>query len=249
MRAIRAIVRWQRAPDHVECPRSGQIGVAMKRALWFGFVACMAVTAVAAAGAQDKSQSLGEYARSIRKSKSTPPGTSKPAVFDNDNLPVTSSISVVGAAPATVDASKGDQAKDSTKPDSADAAKVGDAAKDKTTSEDKEKKDPQIKVGQSTEERQKAVDAWAEKLKGQKDKVDLLTREVDVLQREYNVKASEFYANTALRAQNPAAFAATDAKYKQQIADKQQALDAAKAKLSDMQEQARTAGAPSSVTE
>lgn len=226
----------------------------MKRALWFGVMAGIIVVCVAAVSAQDNSQSLGEYARSIRKAKSAPASASKPTVFDNDNLPSTGSISVVGRAPASVDAGKGDQAKDANlKPDSPDTAKDAESANKASDDKDKadkgKKDDPQIKVGQSTEERQKAIAAWADKLKGQKDKVDLLSRELDVLKREYNVKASEFYANTALRAQNPAGFAETDAKYKQQIADKQQALDAAKTKLSDMQEEARTAGAPGSVTE
>jgi hypothetical protein len=40
-----------------------------------------------------------------------------------------------------------------------------------------------------------------------------------------------------------------DAQYKQQIADKQKALDEAKQKLEDLQEEARKAGAPASVRE
>jgi len=40
-----------------------------------------------------------------------------------------------------------------------------------------------------------------------------------------------------------------DQQYKQQIADKQKALDDAKQKLEEMQEQARRAGVPSSMRE
>ena len=63
------------------------------------------------------------------------------------------------------------------------------------------------------------------------------------------MKASEFYADTARRTQNPTGFAKDDADYKQQIADKQKALDDAKAKLNDLQEEARKAGAPTSVAD
>ena len=49
--------------------------------------------AVAAAGAQ----SLGDYARSVRKDKSTSTAASKH--YDNDNLPKTEHLSIVGPPP------------------------------------------------------------------------------------------------------------------------------------------------------
>jgi hypothetical protein len=49
--------------------------------------------------------------------------------------------------------------------------------------------------------------------------------------------------------QNPNALFDEDSKYKQQIADKQKAVDDAKSQLTDMQDEARRAGAPSSITE
>ena len=69
------------------------------------------------------------------------------------------------------------------------------------------------------------------------------------MQREYRVKQAEFYANTASRAENPNGFADDDAKYQQQIAERQKRLDEAKQKLSDVQDDARKAGAPNSAIE
>ena len=50
-------------------------------------------------------------------------------------------------------------------------------------------------------------------------------------------------------AQHPKGFSKDDADFKQKIADKQKELDAAKAKLSDLQDEARKAGAPAATTE
>ena len=186
----------------------------------------------AAAFAQGTSQSLGDYARSLKKSKNAPaPAAQK--VYDNDTMPTAASISVVGSSSSSTDAAN---------PSDAKATDAPAASGDK-------KDDPQIKAGQPTDERKQAVDAWKQKLDDQNQKIGALSHELDLLQREYTVKAAEFYADTARRTQNPTGFAKDDADYKQQIADKQKALDAAKAKLSDLQEEARKAGAPTSVAE
>jgi hypothetical protein len=63
------------------------------------------------------------------------------------------------------------------------------------------------------------------------------------------LRAAAFYADAGNRLRNEAAWDQEDAKYKQQIADKQKALDEAKQKLDDTQEDARKAGMPSSVTQ
>lgn len=198
----------------------------------------VAVTLMASAVARAQSQttppSLGDYARAVKKAPKTPTAAAK--VYDNDNLPKNSSLSVVGATGET---------------DHNAAAQDRDKSADGKTADDKSKaeKTPEIKPGQSIDERQKALAAWQSRLDEQRKSVELLSRELDVLKREHDIKATEFYSNTTIRAQNPTAFAATDEKYKQQIADKQAALDAAKTKLDDLQDQARKSGAPSSVTE
>jgi hypothetical protein len=203
----------------------------------------LTVISLMSAGSQaqtSQSPSLGDYARAIKKTKPEPQ-KSAPKVYDNDNLPRATSLSVVGKesepAPEVDRADKDKNSDSSTNSD--------EKSKDTKKSEES----PEIKPGQSPEERQKAVDSWKQKISDQKTKVDLLVRELNVLQREYEIKVSEFYSNTAMRAQNPNAVMKDDAKYKKQIADKQQALDDAKSKLDDLQEQARKAGAPNSASE
>ena len=77
----------------------------------------------------------------------------------------------------------------------------------------------------------------------------MLTRELDIVQREYQIRAAAMYADVGNRLRNSADWDKQDAQYKQQIADKQKALEDAKQKLDDMQEEARKAGVPSSVRE
>lgn len=213
----------------------------MNRVFRFSLTALLFVSVGASmAMAQTSQESLGDYARAIKKSKGAPTTPDQKKMYDNDNMPTTSSISVVGSAPAAPpsDAAASEQSKDADAP----AKASGDSKKD-------EKKDPEIKAGQSAAERKEALDSWKQKLDAQSDKVTGLSHELELLQREYRVKSSEFYANTAYRAQNPTGFAKDDAEYKQKIADKQKELDDAKAKLSTLQDDARKDGAPNSVTD
>jgi len=57
------------------------------------------------------------------------------------------------------------------------------------------------------------------------------------------------YGDVGNRLRNSADWDKQDAQYKQQIGDKQKALDDAKQKLEDLREEARKAGVPSSVRE
>ncbi|HEV7220654.1 MAG: hypothetical protein ACHP8A_04685 [Terriglobales bacterium] len=175
-------------------------------------------------------ESLGDYARNVRKDKK--PSTAKK--YDNDNLPLNDKLSVVGNAPA--DTSTPAAATDNSQP--AAATQPGDADKK-----------PEVKPGQTPEERQKGYDQWKQKIATQKDHIDLLTRELDVTQREYQLRAAAFYADAGNRLRNSGAWDKEDADYKQKIADKQKALDEAKQQLDDMQEEARKSGVPSSVRE
>ena len=76
----------------------------------------------------------------------------------------------------------------------------------------------------------------------------MLARELDVLQREYQIRAAAMYADAGNRMRNSADWDKQDAQYKQQIADKQKSVDEAKQKLDDLQEDARKAGVPASVS-
>ena len=160
--------------------------------------------------------SLGEYARQIRKD----PGTkTTPRVFDNDNLPKDDKLSVVGHP-------------DNPTADNASTDANSPSAKSPAT------------PAPAEDEAAKAVAAkqWGDKLAAQKDQVDLLGRELDVLQREYQIRAAAMYADAGNRLRNSGDWDKQDAQYKQQIADKQKALDEAKQKLEDEEEEARKAG-------
>jgi len=208
--------------------------------------AVVAVLLLSSAAAQTQSPSLGDYARAARKNKPAP-SRSAPKVYDNDNLPRTSTLSVVGNNDGQSNAAQGDDAaKGEGKSAAADEAKDSTA---QTSGAEKSENKPEIKPDQSAEEREKALGEWRQKIDAQKAKVDLASRELDVMAREYRVKQAEFYANTARRVENPNGFADEDAKYKQQITDRQKSLDEAKQKLSDLQDEARKAGAPNSAIE
>lgn len=207
-------------------------------------VASLLLTAGAAA--QTENQSLGEYARAVRKNKPAP-SASASKVYDNDNMPVTSTLSVVGNSNASSDDAQADcSAKGGDKSAAADPEKDSTG---QTSAPEKSEKQPEIKPDQSAQERDKAVGEWKQKIDAQKASVDLASRELDVMEREYRVKQAEFYANTASRAENPNGFADDDAKYQQQIAERQKRLDEAKQKLSDVEDEARKAGAPNSAIE
>jgi hypothetical protein len=199
------------------------------------------------AGAQAQSssstnsgQSLGDYAKQIRKE---PDAKAKPKVFDNDNLPKSDKLSIVGA-PAEPPSDKSGEAKP--EESTAEGTKAGAEAKpaaDKTTAQGT------TKAPDDEAARQAAIKQWTDKLNAQKQQIDLLARELDVLQREYQIRAAAMYADAGNRLRNQGDWDKQDAQYKQQIADKQKSVEEAKQKLSDMQDEARRAGMPNSVQE
>lgn len=172
------------------------------------------------------SPSLGDYARHVRNKDSE--SKSKPKVFDNDNLPREEHLSVVGKPSESADNTPAPKAEES---QSTAATAAGSTAP----------------VDEAT--KQAALKQWSEKFDSQQKQIDLLQRELDVLQREYQVRAAAMYGDAGNRLRNSADWDKQDAQYKQQIADKQKALDDAKQKMQDMQEEARKAGVPSSVRE
>jgi len=220
----------------------------MKHIAYVGFGFALFAASVVPASAQQspasstQSQnqaqpSLADYARQIKKDSPQQP-KSKPKVFDNDNLPKNDKLSVVGEPP-TVVAEKSSEAKP------ADSTGNVPAATDKKSA-------PETKAAAAEDDqakRQAALKEWQQKLTAQKEQIDLVDRELDVLKREYQIRAAAFYADAGDRLRNSAAWDKQDAQYKQQIADKQKALDDAKQKLEAMQEDARKAGIPAAMRE
>jgi len=185
-----------------------------------------------ASSGQSSDQSLGTYARQVRKD----PEGKKARVFDNDNLPREDKLSVVGKEGST-------EAETAPEQKPADPAAAGSEAKAaaNTPPADTSKLDEAAK--------QAAWQQWGDRLKGQQDSIDLLQRELDVLQREYQIRAAGMYGDVGNRLRNSGDWDKQDAQYKQQIADKQKALDDAKQKLDELREEARKAGVPASVRE
>jgi hypothetical protein len=194
-------------------------------------------------GSSSSGSSLGDYARQVRKDPGTAP--SKPKVFDNDNLPKVDKLSVVGRTPAS--ASDSSPAQSETPAPAANEAKGTSEAK--TESQVKLPSNNAAPAPDDEAAKAAASKQWADKLATQKDQIDLLGRELDVLQREYQIRAAAMYADAGNRMRNSADWDKQDTQYKQQIADKQKALDEAKQKLEDTQEEARKAGVPASVRE
>jgi hypothetical protein len=187
--------------------------------------------------------SLGNYARQIRKD---PGAAAKPKVFDNDNLPKDDKLSIVGTARPAGEVPSEAKPEDAAAP----AAKTGEAKSDsKPASDEKGAANATPNPGADQAAKEAAWKQWGVKLASQQDQIDLLSRELEVLQREYQIRAAAMYADVGNRLRNSTDWDKQDAQYKQQIADKQKAVEDAKQRLDDMQEEARKAGVPSSVRE
>jgi hypothetical protein len=202
----------------------------MKRIAYVWMAATiLASTMTMMAGAQ--SEPLGDYARAVRKEKKQEKMESAKR-FDNDNLPKTDTLSVVGKTADESAANSNDA--DSQKPQT-----------DQKTEESA--KMPESKPGEPAKDRQKMYDDWKKKISAQQEQVNLLTREMDVMQREYRLRAAAFYADAGNRLRNAGSWDKEDTQYKQQLAEKQKTLDSAKEDLQDLKERARKAGVPSSM--
>src|SRR5579885_3380728 len=189
-------------------------------------------TALAAVAAFGQNAPLGDYARQVRKQKQqqAPPVKS----YDNDTIPRDDKLSVVGQAPpenpdanSAVSGEAAAEAKAAAGASEASAASTG-------------KQDASPQSG-SAEDKKTAADEQAE--------VDEIAKDLDLTNREYRLRAAAFYADAGNRLRNAGQWDKEDAQFKEQIADKQKKLDAAKQDLEDMREQARKAGVPSSMRE
>jgi hypothetical protein len=177
------------------------------------FTKCMAMAILlmlAVSGAT--AQSLGDYARAARKNK--PQGTLATHHYDNDNLPTSDGLSVVGP-PATSDASTG----------SGDAKAAAPAP------------------STSDAERHRKAEDWKNKLDQQKQKVDALNHELDLDQRELQLRAVQLNADPTVRLRDGGQWDKKEAQFKSDVEEKQKALNDAKQQLDDIQDQAHKAGA------
>ena len=169
------------------------------------------------------SQSLGDAAREARAEK---PATPQTKVYTNDNLPTTGSISVLGSAPSAPAATGASTDGKASKPAGAAAASPSEA-----------------------EAKQQAADKTKADVEAQKGEISRLERELDIATREWKLRQAAYYADAGNQLRDPAAWAAEERKYNEQTAQKKQALDDARQKLDDLQEQGRKLGMNSAATE
>jgi hypothetical protein len=196
----------------------------MKRILSFSIagilMAGMAIGAAAqAATSADANQSLGDVARAQKANKK--PDTSKH--FDNDTMPRTDKLSVVGPSSDSADANAAP---------AADGTQAASAATQPAS--------------QSATDKQQAANDMKDKIADAQSRVDLLTRELNVAQKEYQLRTASFYGDAGERLRNASAWDKEDVASKDTLAGKQKELDDAKQALADVQEEARKAGLNSS---
>lgn len=180
------------------------------------------------AAAQD--ESLGDAARQARMRKTSPAATEK--VYTNDNLPTSGGIGIAALTPNPLNSASSSTA--STQAATDTSANAADKKLKATSPED------------SPEARQKVYDDWKSKIDDQKKEISQLERELNVMQREAQIRAAVFYADAGTQLRDSKKYADESRQAQQDLDGKQKALADAKQELSDLQDQARQAGVPSS---
>jgi hypothetical protein len=197
----------------------------MKHTKLMAVVILLTLAAGVASAQSSSAPSLGDAARAARKNKTD----ASPATrhYDNDNLPVNDTLSVVGPEPVAAK-------------DPAVLAKDNGAASatDKDKDKDKKPADPTVAAA----ERQKSADEMKKKLAEQQQKIDALNHEISLDQREDRLRAAAFYSDAGTQLRNSAEWQKEQTQSKNDADAKQKALDAAKQQYEEMQEQARKAG-------
>lgn len=176
-----------------------------------------ALVLVSALAAVAQQESLGDYARAVRQEKRLP----AKMVYTNDNLPTTTTISVVGPPPATAEEKPAAEEKAADKPQD-----------EKAKAEQKEGKTSENKAPQNEQE-------WQDQMSAQKKKIVDLEHDLDLAQREYKLQVAQYYADAGTQLRDQKAWAEQEAKFRADLADKQKQIDEAKAGLQDMEEQQR----------
>ena len=197
----------------------------MKHTKLMAVVTLLTLAAGVASAQSSSATSLGDAARAARKNKTD----ASPATrhYDNDNLPVNDTLSIVGPEPVAPK-------------DPAVLAKDKGAASatDKDKDKDKKPADPTVAAA----ERQKSADDMKKKLAEQQQKIDALNHEISLDQREDRLRAAAFYSDAGTQLRNSAEWQKEQTQSKNDADAKQKALDAAKQQYDEMQEQARKAG-------
>jgi len=92
------------------------------------------------------------------------------------------------------------------------------------------------------EDKDKAAAALQQRIDSQKAEVASLTRELSIADRENKLRVASYYADAGNSLRDPKKFQDEQKATLDEIAAKQKAIDAAKAKIADLVEQGRKAG-------
>ena len=92
------------------------------------------------------------------------------------------------------------------------------------------------------ENKDKAAAAMQQQIDAQKAELASLTRELSIADRENKLRVANYYADAGNSLRDPKKFQDEQRATQAEIAAKQKAIDAAKAKIADLAEQARKAG-------
>jgi hypothetical protein len=181
-------------------------------------------------------QSLGEAARKARKEKAAPSPAQK--VYTNENLP---------SGPLSV-ATVNDEEKPRPQENADGEAMPSEAAPEGESTGSEGQQDGTAAASESSPPPDSKQDysGWKTRIAEQKNKVELLERELGVLEREYRLRVAVFYADAGTRLRDDRKFADADRQYKSDLETKKSALAAAKQQLEDVREEARKAGVPAS---
>jgi hypothetical protein len=199
-----------RRPQLGPSPHRNYLAVLQSRSfLSFALLAC-AMLVACSVGAQ----SVADAAKRAREQKKQEPTTGK--VWTNENVPTTGNgISVVGEAPAPAA--------------SESAEKSGDA-----TAADKTKTPPATKAATPEEVAKKRADLQAQLEEARKEQ-ERLEKELDLAKRDLDLQTQQAYTNP--QAMSDGSAQTQIAPYRAVIDSKSAELDAAKAKIAELQKQ------------
>lgn len=173
------------------------------------------------------SQSLGDVARQNRQAKQT--STKKAAhVYTNDEIP---SVPVIREAPKSATAADGAPANQKPADAQSPASEnKGEAAKAAPAPDAKD------------------LSALRAQVQEQRKAVELLERELNVAQREHQIQTAVFYTDAGSRLRDPKDWAEKQKKFEEEMTAKSKALEDAKQKLQNMEDEARRESSASTTT-
>ena len=174
-------------------------------------------------------QSLGEVAREIRDA----PHPRATRVVTNDDIPSVDTMS----APAKTNAAEATRGNDKASPKA-----ESKAGSERAAAKASEPGSATGELAKTDAEQKKQEAEWNSKFSLQREKISLLERELKVTQQEDQQKQLAHMADVNGRLNNQQQYAEAEKLDREDLAQKQEKLNAERQKLDSMQEEARHAG-------